>query len=100
MNKICQNIKDVKEILSIAVIHFGPSSIYTLYSVVFFVFRPQLLVLVKVSDNETLMNQKLLQLAGQLKAGQGLTIVATLIEGDLTNHEDRDRAEFVDAVGH
>lgn len=72
-------------------VHFFNYSIFNFH-------RPQLLVLVKVNENEFEANQKLLQLAGQLKAGQGLTIVATLIDGDLTQHEDRERAEAIDEV--
>lgn len=44
-------------------------------------------------DNEKTTNQKLLQLAGQLKAGKGLTMVVTLVLGDLSHSEDRVRAE-------
>lgn len=53
-----------------------------------------MLVLVKLNDSEKQANAKLLQLAGQLKAGQGLTIVATMIEGDTRVQQDRERADL------
>lgn len=59
-------------------------------------WRPQLLVMIKDGENQWNSNQKLLQIAGQLKAGQGLTIVASLILGDMAQAEDRDRAEELD----
>uniref|UniRef100_A0A915IK69 Uncharacterized protein n=1 Tax=Romanomermis culicivorax TaxID=13658 RepID=A0A915IK69_ROMCU len=59
-------------------------------------WRPQLLVMIKVEENQWYVNQKLLQVAGQLKAGQGLTIVATLMLGDMACAEDRDKADALD----
>jgi len=61
-------------------------------------WRPQLLLLLKVLPNEELQNRKMLHLANQLKAGRGLTMVASVLKGDLVNAEDRDRAAEVKKV--
>lgn len=44
-------------------------------------------------DTELETNQKMLQLASQLKAGKGLTLVVSLVIGDLCNGDDRLIAE-------
>ncbi|KRX88912.1 Solute carrier family 12 member 5 [Trichinella pseudospiralis] len=58
-------------------------------------WRPQLLVLLKMDEKRENVNAKMLQLAGQLKAGQGLTIVASIVEGDPGYVEDRKMAEAI-----
>ncbi|KRZ58376.1 Solute carrier family 12 member 6 [Trichinella nativa] len=58
-------------------------------------WRPQLLVLLKMDGKRENVNAKMLQLAGQLKAGQGLTIVASIVEGDPGHVEDRKMAEAI-----
>uniref|UniRef100_A0A915JFL8 Uncharacterized protein n=1 Tax=Romanomermis culicivorax TaxID=13658 RepID=A0A915JFL8_ROMCU len=58
-------------------------------------WRPQLLVLLKLEPGEENMNRKMLLFANQLKAGRGLTMAATLIEGNLTNHEDETKSQQV-----
>uniref|UniRef100_A0A915J4H6 Solute carrier family 12 member 6 n=1 Tax=Romanomermis culicivorax TaxID=13658 RepID=A0A915J4H6_ROMCU len=55
-------------------------------------WRPQLLLLLKVCPHEELQNRKMLHLANQLKAGRGLTMVASIVEGDMTKLADRERA--------
>jgi len=55
-------------------------------------------VLIKDTELEWQTNLKLLQVAGQLKAGQGLTVVASLLVGDMACVEDRERAEELDGV--
>ncbi|XP_003372109.1 amino acid permease superfamily [Trichinella spiralis] len=61
-------------------------------------WRPQLLVLLKMDGKRENVNAKMLQLAGQLKAGQGLTIVASIVEGDPGHVEDRKMAEAIKQV--
>ena len=60
-------------------------------------FRPQLLVLMKVpeedSDLDLRKNLNVCHLAGQLKAGKGLAIVVSFLQGDPCNAGDRQRAE-------
>lgn len=51
-----------------------------------------------MTPNEELQNRKMLHLANQLKAGRGLTMVASILKGDLTNPEDRQRAAEVKQV--
>ncbi|VDP20066.1 unnamed protein product, partial [Soboliphyme baturini] len=58
-------------------------------------WRPQLLVLLKVDERRDEVNMKMLQLASQLKAGRGLTIVASMIEGDPAQPEDQKYAQEV-----
>ncbi|KFD56271.1 hypothetical protein M513_02726 [Trichuris suis] len=55
-------------------------------------WRPQILVFIKVDPAHSSTNYKLLQFASQLKAGRGLTIVATIIKGILGNKKDEERA--------
>ncbi|XP_071814976.1 solute carrier family 12 member 6-like isoform X2 [Apostichopus japonicus] len=45
-------------------------------------WRPQILVLCKLNEDLTLQFKQLLTFASQLKAGKGLTIVASVIEGN------------------
>jgi potassium/chloride transporter 4/5/6 len=47
-------------------------------------FRPQILVLMKPDVNFLPSHPKLLSFASQLKAGKGLTLVTSVIEGDYT----------------
>lgn len=61
-------------------------------------WRPQLLVLLKLKPSDELQNRKMLHLANQLKAGRGLTMVATLLEGDLSNPEDCEKAAIAKQV--
>ncbi|VDO95080.1 unnamed protein product [Soboliphyme baturini] len=56
-------------------------------------WRPQVLVLLKSRKYYEITNQKLLQFASQLKAGRGLTMVATILKGSLSNPDDRQRVE-------
>ena len=45
-------------------------------------WRPQLLVLVKLDENLIPTHPKLLSFASQLKAGKGLTLISSVLEGD------------------
>lgn len=55
------------------------------------------MVLVKVSSGaDENVSRKLVQLAGYLKGGQGLTIVATLLDGDISNAAVRENGETVE----
>ncbi|XP_029989565.1 solute carrier family 12 member 5 isoform X1 [Sphaeramia orbicularis] len=57
-------------------------------------WRPQLLVLVSTDAEQNIEQPRLLSLTNQLKAGKGLTIVGTALEGTfLENHEQSQRAE-------
>lgn len=59
-------------------------------------FRPQLLVLVSTDAEQNVEQPRLLSLTNQLKAGKGLTIVGTALEGTyLDNYEQTQRAEQV-----
>ncbi|KRY33048.1 Solute carrier family 12 member 6 [Trichinella spiralis] len=58
-------------------------------------WRPQFLILLKVDHEHSDTNYKLLHFASQLKAGRGLTMVATVIKGSLANAEDRKNAERI-----
>lgn len=59
-------------------------------------FRPQLLVLVSTDAEQNVEQPRLLSLTNQLKAGKGLTIVGTALEGSfLANYEQTQRAEQV-----
>lgn len=58
--------------------------------------RPQLLVLVSTDGEQNVEQPRLLSLTSQLKAGKGLTIVGTALEGTyLDNYEQTQRAEQV-----
>uniref|UniRef100_A0A667WI48 Solute carrier family 12 member 5a n=1 Tax=Myripristis murdjan TaxID=586833 RepID=A0A667WI48_9TELE len=57
-------------------------------------WRPQLLVLVSTDAEQNVEQPRLLSLTNQLKAGKGLTIVGTALEGTyLENSEQSQRAE-------
>ncbi|CAG11794.1 unnamed protein product, partial [Tetraodon nigroviridis] len=57
-------------------------------------WRPQLLVLVSTDAEQNVEQPRLLSLTSQLKAGKGLTIVGTALEGTyLDNYEQTQRAE-------
>ncbi|XP_072917689.1 solute carrier family 12 member 5-like isoform X2 [Hemitrygon akajei] len=57
-------------------------------------WRPQLLVLVKVDQDQNVKHPQLLTFTCQLKAGKGLTIVGSVLEGSfLENHPQAQRAE-------
>ncbi|XP_069035640.1 solute carrier family 12 member 5 isoform X2 [Lepisosteus oculatus] len=57
-------------------------------------WRPQLLVLVSVDQDQNVEHPQLLSFTNQLKAGKGLTIVGTALEGTfLNNHPQAQRAE-------
>ncbi|KAI1892441.1 hypothetical protein AGOR_G00133380 [Albula goreensis] len=57
-------------------------------------WRPQLLVLVSVDREQNVEQPRLFSLTNQLKAGKGLTIVGTSLEGTfLNNHPQAQRAE-------
>lgn len=61
--------------------------------------RPQLLVLVRVDQDQNVVHPQLLSLTSQLKAGKGLTIVGSVLEGTfLDNHPQAQRAEEVSRV--
>nr|VZH91199.1 unnamed protein product [Spirometra erinaceieuropaei] len=51
-------------------------------------WRPQLLVYVPVSDDLIVKGTALLHLVRQLKAGKGLTMVTSILEGDIYNRKD------------
>lgn len=57
-----------------------------------------MLVLLKLKDVDDLNNRKMLQFANQLKASRGLTVVATLLKGDLNSLEDRQAAALAKQV--
>lgn len=60
--------------------------------------RPQILVLVGVDAEQNVEQPRLLSLTNQLKAGKGLTIVGTSVEGTyLNNHLQAQKAEQVRA---
>uniref|UniRef100_A0A803T8I0 Solute carrier family 12 member 5 n=1 Tax=Anolis carolinensis TaxID=28377 RepID=A0A803T8I0_ANOCA len=57
-------------------------------------WRPQLLVLVRVDQDQNVVHPQLLSFTSQLKAGKGLTIVGSVLEGTfLDNHPQVQRAE-------
>ncbi|KAG8446574.1 hypothetical protein GDO86_014141 [Hymenochirus boettgeri] len=57
-------------------------------------WRPQLLVLVRVDQDQNVVHPQLLSLTSQLKAGKGLTIVGSVVEGTyLEHHPHAQRAE-------
>ncbi|XP_010221114.1 PREDICTED: solute carrier family 12 member 5-like [Tinamus guttatus] len=57
-------------------------------------WRPQLLVLVRPDQEQNVVHPQLLSFTSQLKAGKGLTIVASVLEGTfLDNHPQAQRAE-------
>ncbi|VDO94650.1 unnamed protein product [Soboliphyme baturini] len=58
-------------------------------------WRPQLLVLLKMQPSHDLLNYKLLHFASQLKTGHGLTIAATLLQGEIASQHDREKMEGI-----
>ncbi|NXK75010.1 S12A6 protein, partial [Amazona guildingii] len=62
--------------------------------------RPQLLVLLKLDEELRPRQPQVLALAAQLQAGKGLTVVGTVIPGELPREQPRARAaEQVGAYG-
>lgn len=60
--------------------------------------RPQILVLVSVDPEQNVEQPRLLSLTNQLKAGKGLTIVGTSVQGTfLDNYTEAQRADQVSA---
>ena len=58
--------------------------------------RPQILVLVSVDAEQNIEQPRLLSLTNQLKAGKGLTIVGTSVQGTfLDNYTEAQRADQV-----
>ncbi|XP_029861837.1 LOW QUALITY PROTEIN: solute carrier family 12 member 6-like, partial [Aquila chrysaetos chrysaetos] len=55
-------------------------------------WRPQLLVLLKLDEELRATQPQLLALAAQLQAGKGLTVVGSVIPGDLPQDQPRARA--------
>lgn len=49
-------------------------------------WRPQILILVKLNEDLTAKQRKLFSLASQLKAGKGLTIGVSVLEGEHQKH--------------
>lgn len=61
-----------------------------------FLVRPQILVLVSVDAEQNVEQPRLLSLTNQLKAGKGLTIVGTSVDGTfLDNYAEAQRADQV-----
>lgn len=62
-------------------------------------FRPQLLVLCKLDSDLAVKHPRLLSFTSQLKAGKGLTIVCSVLEGTyMTHKEDVKTGEQVSRV--
>lgn len=58
--------------------------------------RPQILVLVSVDAEQNVEQPRMLSLTNQLKAGKGLTIVGTSVQGTfLDNYTEAQRADQV-----
>lgn len=58
--------------------------------------RPQILVLVSVDAEQNVEQPRMLSLSNQLKAGKGLTIVGTSVQGTfLDNYSEAQRADQV-----
>lgn len=65
----------------------------------FFSSRPQLLVLLKLDEDLHVKYPRLLTFASQLKAGKGLTIIGTVIQGNfLESYGEAQAAEQVRAL--
>lgn len=63
--------------------------------------RPQLLVLVSTDAEQNVEQPRLFSLTNQLKAGKGLTIVGTALEGTyLENSDQAQRAEQVRSLNY
>uniref|UniRef100_A0A5S6QD85 Amino acid permease/ SLC12A domain-containing protein n=1 Tax=Trichuris muris TaxID=70415 RepID=A0A5S6QD85_TRIMR len=56
-------------------------------------WRPQLLVYINFREIDQIENVKVLHFASQLKAGRGLTMVTSIVNGELTCEDDRKKAE-------
>lgn len=68
--------------------------------VLFLLTRPQILVLVSVDTEQNVEQPRLLSLTNQLKAGKGLTIVGTSVQGTfLDSYTEAQRADQVSSVG-
>lgn len=52
-------------------------------------WRPQLLILLKMDEEGNPKYRKLLTFSSQLKAGKGLTLVSTVLEGDLQKQKEK-----------
>lgn len=62
--------------------------------------RPQVLVMLSLDEEQCVKHPRLLSLTTQLKAGKGLTIVGSVLEGTyLDKHSEAQRAEEVGSVG-
>lgn len=65
----------------------------------FFYASPQILVLVSVDAEQNVEQPRLLSLTNQLKAGKGLTIVGTSVQGTfLDSYTEAQRAEQVSGI--
>ena len=58
-------------------------------------WRPQLLTIVDVDENGNPKKPQMLSLAGQLKKGRGLNMIAAIISGDVLDNETCERAKDV-----
>lgn len=65
--------------LRFPIISFFP--ICTCVCLTFFFGRPQLLVLLNLDDEQSVKHPRLLSFTSQLKAGKGLTIVGSVLQG-------------------
>lgn len=75
------------------------SALYFHFPLLSPLYRPQLLVLVSTDGEQNVEQPRLLSLTNQLKAGKGLTIVGTALEGTyLENSDQAQRAEQVGSV--
>lgn len=64
-----------------------------------FYASPQILVLVSVDAEQNVEQPRLLSLTNQLKAGKGLTIVGTSVQGTfLDSYTEAQRAEQVSGI--
>lgn len=63
-------------------------------------FRPQLLVLLNLDSDLAVKHPRLLSFTSQLKAGKGLTIVSSVLQGTyMTRSAEAKRAETVSKRG-
>ena len=78
--------------------YFSPSTFFCpVFHFLSPLFRPQLLVLVSTDGEQNVEQPRLFSLTNQLKAGKGLTIVGTALEG--TYLENSDQAQRAEQVG-
>ena len=61
-------------------------------------WRPQMLVLTDIDDNGNPLKPQLISLVGQLKKGRGLTMIASVIKGDVLDPEVCERARDAYAI--